>query len=210
MPGTVPVERGLREPKQARARESRAKLLEAAAEVIAERGYRDATLAEIAQRAGYSHGLITLRFGSKEGLLEQLVEQFTRTWQETELRPAQSGTVGAASVIALLDAQRASARRRPAMTRYFLALLFEALRPVPALGNRLRELHREHRAAIAKSIRRGVKDGSVDPDVKADAVAGVVLSVMRGAAYQWLLDPKFDFDGTLATFARQLERSLRP
>jgi AcrR family transcriptional regulator len=182
--------------------------LEAAAEVIAERGYRDATLAEIARRAGYSHGLITLRFGSKDGLLQQLLEDFTRTWQQNELRPAVSGTVGVDSVTAPLDATRATARRQPAVARCFYGLLFEALRPVPALRDRARELHREHRAAVASSVRHGIDSGTIAADVDPEAVASMVLSVMRGAAYQWLLDPDFDFDGTLAVFTRQLTTTL--
>ncbi|MCF7549325.1 TetR family transcriptional regulator [Pseudonocardia sp. WMMC193] len=46
----------------------RAAILAAAASVFAERGYPGTTMREVARRAGVTHGLITLHFGSKEKL----------------------------------------------------------------------------------------------------------------------------------------------
>jgi AcrR family transcriptional regulator len=48
---------------------SRVAILEAAREVFAERGYARATIREIARRAGVTHGLVMLHFGTKEHLL---------------------------------------------------------------------------------------------------------------------------------------------
>jgi AcrR family transcriptional regulator len=48
---------------------SRTAILEAAREVFAERGYARATIREIARRAGVTHGLVMLHFGTKEQLL---------------------------------------------------------------------------------------------------------------------------------------------
>jgi AcrR family transcriptional regulator len=50
-------------------------LLAAAIELIAERGYERTTLALIGERAGYSRGLVTQRFGSKEKLLWAVIKQ---------------------------------------------------------------------------------------------------------------------------------------
>ena len=44
---------------------STSELLRAAARLIAEKGYGRTSLVEIATEAGYSHGLVTIRFGSK-------------------------------------------------------------------------------------------------------------------------------------------------
>jgi len=53
-------------------------LLDAAADLIAEGGYEAMTLAAVGERAGYSRGLVTARFGSKDQLLEAL-GSFTAT-----------------------------------------------------------------------------------------------------------------------------------
>ena len=60
---------------RAEGRDGRAALLEAAMEVFAERGYRDASVDEIAARAGYSKGAIYFHFSGKEDLFFALLEE---------------------------------------------------------------------------------------------------------------------------------------
>ncbi|MFD3005937.1 TetR/AcrR family transcriptional regulator [Thermus tengchongensis] len=53
-----------------------ARLLQAALELLAERGYRGATTKEIARRAGVSEVTLFRRFGSKEALLQRALSAF--------------------------------------------------------------------------------------------------------------------------------------
>src|SRR6266498_5977614 len=67
-----PTTRSLKE----RQREERAALiLEAAYEVLVEKGYHDASIDEIAARVGISKGAVYLHFASKEDLVVALLEQ---------------------------------------------------------------------------------------------------------------------------------------
>ncbi len=68
--------RGALEPRRRPGRERVAALLEAAASVIAERGYEAATMAEIAARAGALVGSLYHFFPSKEALAEALIERY--------------------------------------------------------------------------------------------------------------------------------------
>jgi TetR/AcrR family transcriptional regulator, fatty acid metabolism regulator protein len=54
-------------------------IIDAALEVFRERGYADARMADIADRAGVSYGLVYHYFGSKEVLFEIIVESW---WNE--------------------------------------------------------------------------------------------------------------------------------
>ena len=56
-------------------RDAREALLDAAAEVFAARGLREASVDEIAQRAGYSKGAVYWHFESKDGLFLALLEE---------------------------------------------------------------------------------------------------------------------------------------
>src|SRR5882762_9680495 len=60
---------------RAEQRDGRAALLEAALEVFADRGYRDASVDEIAERAGYSKGAIYFHFSGKDDLFFALLEE---------------------------------------------------------------------------------------------------------------------------------------
>ncbi|MFJ5677447.1 TetR family transcriptional regulator [Streptomyces sp. NPDC093097] len=53
----------------------RAQIIEAAIEVIAERGFAKASMAQIAARAGVSKGVISYHFAGKNELVERTVEQ---------------------------------------------------------------------------------------------------------------------------------------
>ncbi|HKB71051.1 MAG TPA: helix-turn-helix domain-containing protein [Thermoanaerobaculia bacterium] len=71
-PGSL---RGLRLPRQARSRATLDRLMTAAAELLAERRFEEATVAELVKRAGSSVGAFYARFGNKEALLRELDER---------------------------------------------------------------------------------------------------------------------------------------
>jgi AcrR family transcriptional regulator len=68
--------RWVREPRQARSRETLDRILDAAETLVSEKGFEDATVAEIVRRAGSSVGAFYTRFRDKEGLLYALYERY--------------------------------------------------------------------------------------------------------------------------------------
>jgi AcrR family transcriptional regulator len=65
-----------KEPKRERGRQRVAALIDAGAELIAEKGYEAATMTEIAQRAGAAIGSLYQFFPSKEALAEALFNRY--------------------------------------------------------------------------------------------------------------------------------------
>lgn len=68
--------RWVRPPQQARSQETLARLLDAAEQLVAEKGFDDTPVAEVARRAGSSVGAFYSRFRDKEGLLHALYERW--------------------------------------------------------------------------------------------------------------------------------------
>ncbi len=64
---------GLRRTQAERRAESENRLLNAAAEIIASEGYLAATLERVGERAGFSRGLASRKYGSKDGLIEAVI-----------------------------------------------------------------------------------------------------------------------------------------
>ncbi|MEU6573464.1 TetR/AcrR family transcriptional regulator [Streptomyces sp. NPDC046805] len=183
------VDRPLPAPKQARSELSTSRLLDAAADLIAEGGYERMTLSAIAKRAGYTHGLVTSRFGSKEGLLWALVERMVVDWSHTLLLPTVSGQTAAAAIHTSIDALRDSWRRAPSRMRALYILMFEALMPIPLLHQRMAELHRDLRRSVQDAVERGISDGSLSGRIDSARVARLIVGALRGAVYQAMLDP---------------------
>jgi AcrR family transcriptional regulator len=196
-------------PKQDRSRLSTRLLVQAAAELIAERGYERTTLAAIGKRAGYSPGLVTLHFGSKEGLLWAVIEtMMVGYWRRSEMRAAVGRTVGLDYVHRLCDALRASARRDPASQRAMLALTFEGVKAGSVFHDRIQSLLRDQRRTIEVRLQRGIEARNINPEIDPSEAAAVIMSGLRGAAFHWLLDPAFDYDGTVAALDRYLHLIL--
>ncbi|GAA4548711.1 TetR/AcrR family transcriptional regulator [Pseudonocardia xishanensis] len=175
-------------PQQARSELSTSRLLDAAMELIGEVGFERATLAAIGERAGYSPGLVTRRFGSKEGLLWTMIERMVVDWNSSVLGPAVGDSGGRPALHTMVTGIHASAVEAPARMRALYLLMFEALLPIPLLRERMAELHRGMRESVAACIARGVDDGTVDPAVDVPRAARLFVGALRGAAYQALLD----------------------
>lgn len=74
-PKTVDL-RWVRPPRQVRSQETLDRILDAAEALVAEKGFEDTTVAEIARLAGSSVGAFYSRFRDKDGLLYALYERY--------------------------------------------------------------------------------------------------------------------------------------
>ena len=88
-----------------RSAQSDRKMFEAAIELINERGTAKTTLKDIGEHAGYSRGLASYRFGSKDGLWIELFRQFDDIWK-VHIGSYLEGKRGVAALRAAIHAQR--------------------------------------------------------------------------------------------------------
>jgi len=190
---------------------STSRLLTAAGELIVEGGFRAMTLAAVGERAGYSRGLVTARFGSKDQLLQSLVEHIVGRWSHRNVLPRTKEATGRDGIQIVLEAIATQADRDPSALRVLYALMFEAVGPAADLRSTFVQLHADMRADFARFVRRGLRDGSIRSGLSPDLEAAVVVAGVRGIAYQWLLDPDgFEPVTALRYLARVTDERLRP
>jgi AcrR family transcriptional regulator len=186
------------------------RLMEAALKLIAEHGYDRTSLQAIGAEAGYSRGLVSHRFGSKEGLLWAIFERSFSEWKEENLTPRVGGRVGVEALRAAVEASRAAMRRAPEKLRSFYAMLFQALGPLGVLRPKVAALHRRQRKAVAAWIESGIAAGRVRAEVDAEREAALFLSMLRGAAYQWMIDRRgVDLDALYDAIDEAMTRILK-
>lgn len=191
-----------------RTAESDQRMLLAAMQLIGQRGYRGTSLAAIGQASGYSRGLVTERFGSKAGLLWALVRRMLRVWSDDGRARSGAEHTGLTALFEMVDNHRRALTNDEPL-RAFYALMFEALGPTPDLQNEFRNLHRSFRADIRNMLQSGIDAGAVRADVNVEAQAVLVLSTLRGIAFQWLLEADaFDVDAAYDELKRNLQRTL--
>jgi AcrR family transcriptional regulator len=167
------------------------------------------TLVGVGERAGYSRGMVTARFGSKEGLLKALVERIVGGFSHRNVLPRAQGKPGCEAVTLILDAIATQAARDASSIRVLYALMFEALGPIPELHSTIADLHDGLRADLAKLIRVGLRDGSIRQGISPTDEATLIVAGLRGVAYQWLLQPDaFDAARALRHLARATKERL--
>jgi AcrR family transcriptional regulator len=77
---SIEIQTAAKEPKRERGKQRVAALIDASAELFAEKGYEATTMTEIASRAGAAIGSLYQFFPSKEALAEALFDRFAERW----------------------------------------------------------------------------------------------------------------------------------
>src|SRR4051812_32872909 len=78
-------------------------IMRAATKLIGRNGYTKTTLAEIGREAGYSAGLVSHRFGSKEGLLRTLVDHIRTRFYQDQIEQTLDGRSGLEALCATVE-----------------------------------------------------------------------------------------------------------
>ncbi|QFU86843.1 TetR family transcriptional regulator [Amycolatopsis sp. YIM 10] len=185
--------------------ESRRLLIEAAATAFANRGYRQTTVADIADLAGISRGSIPWHFGNKEGLLLAVVEHAFDLVARNTAEPRRPGPDGLRD----LTDQSAAFVRQP-ITKLMISLLGDAMDQESPVHDRYVELHRAMRAHIAAWAEQPYEGYRLPDGVTPEDIGLVVLGATMGIHQQWRLAPdRVDLDRAFDTLRRLLLASFQ-
>lgn len=154
-------------------------MLRAASQLIGRQGLGATSLAEIGLAAGYSSGLPVVRYGSKLGLLEALLDDMDR-WCEATYTAATKGRRGLDSLRARIAAHVGSTRTLPEGTAAFQAMVIEARYSFPSLEKRLTALIQRWRQGFRDDLLDAQRLGEVPADMDCDAYADLIHGAMRG------------------------------
>jgi len=158
--------------------------------VFAERGYRDASVNEVAERAGYSKGAVYWHFSSKHELFFALVdERIDQPWREG---------------IALLESASANLDMAPEASRRFAEMLggersllllehefWSLAARDPKLRVRYAKRQRAMRTALGKAITARLEHMGAPPlEGKPEDLATVFIALGQGLAIQKLIDDR--------------------
>ncbi len=168
------------ESRRAKGEESRARLIQAARDLIAQHGYGATSIGEICKHAGVAKTALYWHFESKEGLLAAVLESAGSEWIETLRKRAYEAAEPITRMNRLLDDWRAIMREQPHLLKlpFILQLELGGAESSEAVLESLRTLFARAQRAIAEGIEDSFGRGVVS-DV--ERVAQTMLSLMTGA-----------------------------
>lgn len=192
-----------------RAATANRRMIRAATRLIAQQGYTKTSLAQAGKAAGYTGGLVSHHFGSKEGLLRDLVGHITQRFYTDQIQPVIEGVSGLDALCALVDTYRNELVVRQERMRALYVLMGEALGPVPEINEVFAELNRGFRGNASDVIRAGIDQGEIRSELDPDAEAGLFVGMLRGVALQWMTEPGcFDLDAVAESLKDALRRHM--
>ncbi|MGW2827743.1 TetR/AcrR family transcriptional regulator [Streptomyces sp. NPDC001286] len=173
-----------------RSEERRAEIVRAALEVIAERGYRGASLAAVAEKVGLTQQGLLHHFPTKEALLVAVLEERDQ-WDAV---PATQWRVDLLASLVEYNAMR------PGIIQTFSALLGESVTEGHPARGYFTQRYRQVRESMATVLRAEYGD-RLPNGLTPERTAPLLVAVMDGLQYQWLLDPEsVDMPGAFRDF----------
>ena len=185
----------------------RRQLVEAAIEVLAGRGYGQASLARVAECAGVSKGVVSYHFAGKDELMEQVVlHVFAMAGDALAERMGAEGTARG-MLRAYVLGQAAVMRERPAHVRAFGQVV-----------STMRTADGELRfgARTSEPVFRGLEevfrlgqDGGEFRDFDGRAMAVTVQGALDAMAAYWFTHPEHDLEAHARELAELFDRATR-
>ncbi|MFF2051723.1 TetR/AcrR family transcriptional regulator [Leifsonia sp. NPDC058194] len=173
----------------------REEILSRALEVFADKGYRRASLREIAESVGLSQAGLLHHFSSKEELFSEVL----RKRDEVDTGEAALGDDWTDAVDGLVRVIRHNAQV-PGLVQLYATLSAEAADPEHPGHDYFVERYQKIVGGLEQYLRAEQAAGRMTDAVDAKQLARLGIAVADGMQVQWMLDPSADMADALTAF----------
>lgn len=170
-----------------RTRASREKIIHSAMESFAQKGFRGAKMADIAQAAGLTGPGLLHHFPSKTHLLMEVLKERDRIHKEQTDETLQKNNNDILEVAAELVEQN---QATPGIIQLFNLLVAESISPEHPAHGYFKQRYHNGREAWVQIIAQGQAQGDIRSDISADDLGVLLLAMMDGLQVQWLMEPE--------------------
>ncbi len=184
----------------------REQIIDAATAVFAEYGYAGGSVRAIADRVGVSPASLLQHFGSKEGLLMAVLED----WDRHTVAARLTDVTGLDYFRRLPEVMAAHLANR-GLLELFSTIAAEASSPSHPAREFIQQRYTANIATLARQLQQAVDAGDVAPlsPGEIDIEVRLVTAVLDGIGLQWLLDPSTDVVASTSTYVTRTITSWR-
>jgi AcrR family transcriptional regulator len=184
----------------------RSRVLQAAGEVFAERGFAAASLDQVAAAAGFTKGAVYSNFASKDELFLALMAEEVQRRVDGVAAALQAAT-DLPAALAAVNAELS--RREAAWQLLFLEFWQRAVRD-PEARRRFVASRRDLRTRITATVARYLTEHPLHTGWDAESLTLVIIALANGLAVEALPDPDAVPDDLLARVLADLVAAERP
>ena len=170
-------------------------IIEAARNLIAAKGMDGVTIDAIAEEVGLTEGAIYRHFTSKHQILSLLVDDIERNLLDTVESAQTEGASAVDSLEHILEAHLSDVEGHRAVSFVVIAeaMGFDGTTLAPKVSL----MFTRYLELIQAVLDRGIREGSIRPDINANAAATTFFGLIQSTATLWALN---GYAGQLAEF----------
>lgn len=171
-----------------------------AMDVFGEHGFAGGSLRTIAEQAGVNHATLIQHFGSKEGLLTAVLEEWDRRTVENSL----TDVIGL-DYFRRVPEVMATHKENRGLLELFTTIAAEASNPAHPGHAFITQRYTANLATLAAHLQEAVDAGDIIHLSPAQIEIEVRLftAVMDGIGLQWLLNPETDIHAGVTTYVER-------
>ena len=175
----------------------REQIVATAIAVFGEYGFAGGSIRTIAERVGVSHATLLQHFGSKEGLLTAVLQEWDRQTVEASL-----ADVAGLDYFRRLPEVMTGHLRNRGLLELFTTIAAEASSPAHPAHAFIQRRYTDNLATLATHLQHAVDRDEVAPLTpdEIEIEVRLVTAVLDGIGLQWLLDPSTDITASVTTY----------
>ncbi|MGY3317419.1 TetR/AcrR family transcriptional regulator [Arthrobacter sp. TE12232] len=174
----------------------REQLIGIAMDVFGEHGFAGGSLRTIAEQAGVNHATLIQHFGSKEGLLTAVLDEWDRQTVENSLTD-----VSGLDYFRRLPDVMAAHRDNRGPLELFTTIAAEASNPAHPAHAFITQRYAANLGTLAAHLREAVEAGDIAPLAprQIEIEVRLLTAMMDGIGLQWLLNPETNIRACVTT-----------
>jgi AcrR family transcriptional regulator len=177
---------------------TRERILEAATELFAQRGFAGTGVDRLAEKSGIAKTAIYYHFGNKEGLLAAVLDRAATVWIDNIKRAASEGGNPEEALERALVGMRTMVEERPWILKLLLLLTLEVADSKPEVRKAMGEIFVRARNTIVSGLHEQL--GSELPGV--EAIGNFMLGMLQASVVGRELDPNLSLDAVFEEIRR--------
>ncbi|ACL02302.1 transcriptional regulator, TetR family [Desulfatibacillum aliphaticivorans] len=178
--------------------ERKNKLLQAAAEVFAEKGYTGASISDVAARAGMGKGTVYGYFPSKEDLFFDVFFWYALQLMTDVHLNFFNGRLSVREACLRFTSELVE-RMIESIEMYPLTLEFWSASASGGLRDRLKQamsrMYCDYRKLIGSMIQQGIETDEFMPETDVEGLSAGIMGAIDALGLQFWMDPDFDIRG---------------
>lgn len=182
-------------------------ILVAAEELFAASGYRGASLANIAERAGVTQSGLLHHFNSKDDLLVAVLDQHSKVDEALLMKPL--GLGGVDVILGLRELIAHNSENRVAV-RLFAVLVAESTSVDHPGHDYMRERYDKLRNRMIGALSAGIGRGEIAETIDLEILATTLIALMDGIQLQWIYSAKINMGAAFDLVALALAEAVKP